>query len=284
MERAQTRGMAGRHPGGGRGLCALLAGMLLITTAPAENIGVNFVGGEIFNLTPLGQNEVAEVVTQQFWNNATSGSGSMSLQGDGGGTIAVYHSGLSVTWAAGSGTSQTSITDAGGNSRMMKGFLDGLYSPLANVVPITVTVSNVPASMQSAVYVVIVYFDSANGGYDAVDKITLGAPTYGTNSIYGLDKANVDILPAAPSLAGPWSDATNPMTVPSWLKPTCNSIAFGNNRTRTSGQANICHVAGTITSNCPLSFADVASTGKSRLAGPWVTWPLGSNVEPWQWQ
>ena len=42
--------------------------------------------------------------------------------------------------------------------------------------------------------------------------------------------------------------------------------------------------ATTFTSKWPRASVEVVSTGRSRVAGPWVTWPAGSKVEPWQGQ
>jgi hypothetical protein len=40
------------------------------------------------------------------------------------------------------------------------------------------------------------------------------------------------------------------------------------------------YLAGTLTINWPCAFVSIRSVGKSRRAGPSVTWPVGSNVEP----
>ncbi len=43
-------------------------------------------------------------------------------------------------------------------------------------------------------------------------------------------------------------------------------------------------MAPSFTSKSPFSFVMTASSGKLRRAGPLVTLPSGSNVEPWQGQ
>jgi len=47
-----------------------------------------------------------------------------------------------------------------------------------------------------------------------------------------------------------------------------------------SWQRGMYYMAGTVTNNCPSAFMTDESLGRSRLAGPDVTFPLGSNVEP----
>ena len=172
-------------------------------------IGVNFVGGAyLFGGTPMGAHEEAGFVLQQFWNNAAGGSGSMSLEGDSVGSdshaIAIYYSGLKLTWAAGSGYGQTPIVDAGGNSRMMKGYLLGFAPTTGSPGPgITITVVNVPSAVinTNSGYAVIVYFDGDNGTDDNVQKITITAASYGTRSIYARDKAGVNFSGAFKQVA-----------------------------------------------------------------------------------
>jgi hypothetical protein len=44
------------------------------------------------------------------------------------------------------------------------------------------------------------------------------------------------------------------------------------------------HAAGTVTIRSPATLILNGNTGRSRLAGPWVTFPSGANVEPWHLQ
>src|SRR5690242_13612337 len=106
-------------------LAAFLSCLAFDPAVHADNIGVNFVGGSFLGgiPQPLGATEVAGYVPQKFWNNGSSFSGTVSLYGDAGAGIAVDYSGCAATWAAGIETWATKITDTGGDTRLMKGYL-----------------------------------------------------------------------------------------------------------------------------------------------------------------
>ncbi len=155
----------------------------------ADRIGVNFVGGSIFNGTPMGATELAGFIPQQNWNNAVGASGSLSPEGDDGGSIPTYYSGFNLTWNA-LNIGSTAIADTPGNNRLMKGFL--LTLGVTTPGQVTVTVSGVPSHFVASGYAVIAYFDDWNTSGDQVEALTLNAPAYGTRTIYGLDPSGVD--------------------------------------------------------------------------------------------
>lgn len=177
----------------GRGLLLAVIGSLelLRFSAHADAVGINFVGGSTVNgmPAPLGKDETAGFVPQRFWNNAPDAAGSLSPQGDGGGGLAVTYSGFNVTWSDNFGIRSTPIADTGGNSRLMKGYLNADDTPSGRI---TVTVSGVPAAFTRDGYAVIVYCDGDNRSANRVGKFTLVATNYGTKTIYVLDKADVD--------------------------------------------------------------------------------------------
>ncbi len=120
------------------------------TSASTSNsIGIDFVGMG----TPMGSAEVAGVVPESNWNNANGAKSSSPL--------ALVDSTGAATAATVSWTSDDvwdeSITDAPGNVRMMKGYLDNGQTDTS-----TVTVSGLPSS--SGGYTVYVYADGSTSG------------------------------------------------------------------------------------------------------------------------
>lgn len=172
------------------GLLAI-SGLLLPALARADKVGINFIGGSTVNGMPgpLASDEVAGWIPQKFWNNASDASGSLNPEGDADAGIAVFYSGFSASWADAYGIRSTPVSDAGGNSRLMKGYLNSDDTPTGSIV---VTITNVPGVFTSAGYAVVVYFDGDNGGAARVSKFTLSAPNFGQQTLYGLDKANTD--------------------------------------------------------------------------------------------
>ncbi|MHB8520245.1 MAG: Ig-like domain-containing protein [Limisphaerales bacterium] len=171
---------------------ALGMALLLAGNVHADKIGINFVGGSTVNGMPqaLGSSEVAGFVPQQFWNNAAASSGTIAPEGDGGGGgFSVFYSGFHLTWSDVYGIRSTPIVESPGNARLMKGYLntDNTSSGAA-----TVTVTGVPPKLTANGYAVILYFDGDNKTFDRVSQFTLTAPVFGTRTLYGLDKANVD--------------------------------------------------------------------------------------------
>ncbi|MEY4488317.1 MAG: hypothetical protein RIQ79_825 [Verrucomicrobiota bacterium] len=129
-------------------------------------IGINFRGGSTGNGTPatLGTAELAGVVASTNWNNASGASGSLlSLLERSGGTTTA-----GVSWVANNIWS-ISITDAGGNSRLMKGYLDTSATSTT-----TVTVTGLPAAITANGYDVYVYCDGDNGTSTKTGRYSIG--------------------------------------------------------------------------------------------------------------
>lgn len=159
--------------------------------AQGEAVGVNFVGGSTVNgmPQPLGSQEVAGFVPQRFWNNAHGAAGTINPKGDGGGETALIYPGFTVTWTDNFGIRSTPIADAGGNSRLLKGYLNCDDTVSGKIV---VTVNGVPASLVNSGYAVIVYCDGDNQDANRVGKFTLIATDYGTKTVFALDRAQTN--------------------------------------------------------------------------------------------
>src|SRR5271168_1296246 len=116
-------------------------------SGPNKGISVNFVGGDV----PMQTAEFAGVIPKGSWNNATgaSSSSALSLVDETGAATSA-----TVTWKS-DNVWQQPITDAPGNVRMMKGYLDN-----GNQGTSTVTVSGLPADPSG--YSVYVYAQGAS--------------------------------------------------------------------------------------------------------------------------
>jgi hypothetical protein len=143
------------------------------------SISIDFQGGSASNGTPalMGPSEVAGYFPASNWNNAAGASGAASSLVQSNGTA----SSASVTWVANNVWS-TSITDAAGNYRMMKGYLDTTSSSTT-----TVTVSGLPAALASAGYSIYVYRDGDNG-----TSAHSGSYKIGGTTISATDSANTN--------------------------------------------------------------------------------------------
>lgn len=155
---------------------ATTANLVVSSSSAPKAIGINFVGRG----TTMAASESAGVIAKTNWNNAAGVSGSgLSLHDETG-----LAGGASLTWSCNNVWS-TSITDAAGNFRMMKGYLD-----TANTSVTTVTVSGL-ASHKTG-YTVYVYLDGDNGSATrkAVYKIAGAGIT--TTTINATDAANAN--------------------------------------------------------------------------------------------
>jgi hypothetical protein len=112
-------------------------------------ISVNFVGT---NTTAMAAAEAAGVVATSHWNSASGASRStpLALVDDAG-----TKTSATIVWSA-NGIWMTPITDAAGNRRMMKGYLD-----TSSTSSTTLTV----AGLASATYDLYVYADGDNKSY-----------------------------------------------------------------------------------------------------------------------
>src|SRR5437667_3276844 len=157
----------------------------------ADSIGINFVGGSTVNgmPAPLGANETAGFVPQQFWNNAPGASGTIALQGDAGASLPAFYPDFSAMWSSAFGIRSTPITETSANSRLMKGYLNSDDTLSGKIM---VTISDIPPGFTAGGYAVIVYFDGDNRSANRVGRYTARALNYGSRTIYGLDGSNVD--------------------------------------------------------------------------------------------
>ena len=135
--------------------------------APARAVSIDFVGNDV----PMGPAESAGVIAKANWNNATNDSSAAPFSlVDETGTV----DGATVTWKS-DNTWSTTIADAPGNARMMKGYLD---TGAGN--PTTVNVSSLPVS--STGYDIYVYSDGDNGFNTRAGTYTISGPGITTSS------------------------------------------------------------------------------------------------------
>ena len=137
---------------------------------PSNIISLNFVGGSSANGTPasMGTTESAGVVKVTNWNNLTGNAGTKgSLISSGGSAVAG-----SVSWSA-NATGSQNITEAAGDRRMMKGFVN-----TANTGSTTVTISGLGAPYSTNGYDVYVYADGDNGTATRSGTYRIGTRSY----------------------------------------------------------------------------------------------------------
>ncbi|HVT27631.1 MAG TPA: polysaccharide lyase 8 family protein [Lacipirellulaceae bacterium] len=148
-------------------------------TTATPSIGVNFHGGGSTNGTPalMGSADEAGILSDANWNNASGGSGNATglLQSDGTSSTAAVAWSAHATWS-------TPVTDAAGNNRMMKGYLD-----TSDTSTTTVTVSNLPSTYTATGYDVYVYCDGDNATVSRIGNYTIG-----TTTITATDSPNTD--------------------------------------------------------------------------------------------
>jgi PQQ-like domain len=151
-------------------------GSLSAATTVFGAIGINFVGGEP---NALGASETAGVVPQTHWNNAigSARTSPLALVDQAGAAT-----GASATWNAG-GTWMTPITDAAGNRRMMKGYLD---TSSTSTTMISVT------GLPPRTYDVYVYVDGDNKSYDRTGAYTISGSGITPTTIELTDAANTN--------------------------------------------------------------------------------------------
>lgn len=139
-------------------------------------IGVNFVGSSTMQ---MGAAESAGVIAKSNWNNAVGATRTtlLDLVDETG-----VKSGATITWAS-NNTWSTPITDAAGNRRMMKGYLD-----TSSTSTTTVTV----AGLVPYTYDVYVYVDGDNRIYDHSAAYTISGAGISTTTVALTDPANTD--------------------------------------------------------------------------------------------
>lgn len=141
----------------------------------ALSVGINFVGKESLSSSNMGSAETAGAEPQAFWNNAKSGSGSLSSLLDSAGRLTA----VSVTWR-GDGW-YLPVPNDPGNRRLMRGYIQNLGTD-----PATVTLAGLD-TVFGGTYTVLVYFDGTNGGTAWAADYRVGAVT-----LRGTDPAKTD--------------------------------------------------------------------------------------------
>ncbi len=140
-------------------------------------ISIDFVGEDV----AMASTEVAGVVAEPNWNNASGASSSSPLalvNATGTATTAT------VAWTS-NNVWETPITDQPGNARMMKGYLDTSSSSTT-----TVSVTGLPANAGG--YQVYVYADGDNGSATRTGIYTLSGAGITTTTIDLTDTANTN--------------------------------------------------------------------------------------------
>jgi hypothetical protein len=148
--------------------------------SPSPNpttISIDFVGVD----TPMQPSEVAGIVAKANWNSASGAASSqpLALHDENGNTTAA-----AITWSS-DNTWRTPITDAPGNARMMKGYLDTGKGDAS-----VVTVTGLPVS--STGYNVYVYIDGDNPGATRTGSYQISGSGITTTSISATDPASTN--------------------------------------------------------------------------------------------
>jgi len=147
------------------------------TSGSGNPISIDFVGEDV----AMASTEVAGVVVEANWNDATGAISTSSLallDSTGAATTAT------VTWNS-ADIWETPITDAPGNARMMKGYLD-----TGSNTTTTVTVAGLPT--HAAGYKVYVYADGDNGSASRTGIYTISGTGITTTTIDLIDAANTN--------------------------------------------------------------------------------------------
>ncbi|MGB8540665.1 MAG: hypothetical protein WCD49_03410 [Candidatus Acidiferrales bacterium] len=140
-------------------------------------ISIDFVGEDV----AMAPTEVAGVVAEPNWNNASgvSSSSPLALVDDTGTATTA-----TATWSS-NDVWETPITDQQGNARMMKGYLDTASNSTT-----TVTVAGLPASTGG--YQVYVYADGDNGSATRTGIYTISGAGITTTTVDLTDAANTN--------------------------------------------------------------------------------------------
>ena len=144
-------------------------------SAGSVTIGINFVGNESLSESVMAPAERAGVVPQEYWNNATGGTGTLSALVDETGAA----TGAGVQWR--SRPEYLAIQNTPGDNRLMRGRVARLLDD-----PLAVTVSGLDTVWPGRPYDVLVYFDSWNSTADIA-----GTYTIGNRVLVGTDPAGV---------------------------------------------------------------------------------------------
>jgi alpha-galactosidase len=146
----------------------------------ANPISINFSASG----TAMGSSEVAGVVSETNWNNASGAIvvKAMPLKDVTGGP-----SGATVEWLAKSTSINNNISDTAGSKRMMRTLLD---ISNANFDTATVMVNGLSANPNG--WNVYVYFDGGNGTETREGSYVISGPGITTTTVFGIDAASTD--------------------------------------------------------------------------------------------
>ncbi|GEM_PF-612178 len=190
---------------------------LNVTTASsggAKVISIQFVGAGV----AMTASEVAGVVPEPNWNAAKGGTPSVPMPlVDSTGSS----SGASVSWTS-DNLFSLPITDAPGNVRMMRGYLDDM-----NGNPTTVNVSGLPSNANG--YNIYLYADGSNGSATRTGSYKISGTGITTSTITLTDSANTNF-------SGTFTQASN--SAGNYLIFTIPSAATGFTITATPGAAS----------------------------------------------
>ncbi|MGC1606027.1 MAG: galactose oxidase-like domain-containing protein [Candidatus Acidiferrum sp.] len=177
--------------------------ILDVTTAGSSSgvISIDFVGTDV----PMASTEVAGVVAESNWNDATGASSSnpLALVNASGNST-----GATVSWTS-DDVWEESITDAPGNVRMMKGYLDN-----GNEDTSTLTVSGLPSDPNG--YKIYVYADGAISSGSDTGIYQVSGTGITTSSVTLTYKAN---------FAGTFTQATASSPVGNYLILTIPNVS-----------------------------------------------------------
>jgi hypothetical protein len=177
--------------------------ILNVTTAGSSTnvISIDFVGADV----PMAASEVAGVVAKSNWNAATGASSAVPL-------ALVDETGtptnVSVSWTSDDVWEQ-SITDAPGNVRMMKGYLDNGFADTT-----TVTVTGLPSDPNG--FKVYVYADGSISSGSDTGIYQVSGPGITTSSVTLTYKSN---------FSGTFTQATASSPVGNYLVLTIPNVS-----------------------------------------------------------
>ena len=170
------------------GVCAF-ACAIGATAVHGQVISVDFYGGGGGGTpvvsTAMGPTETAGAVPASNWNSFT-GNVQATPQALISSTGAA--TGATVAWTS-NNTWNTPIGQGTGDVKMMKGYLDSSDTSVT-----TVTVANLPASLTSQPYSLILYFDGDNGGNNRVGQYSISGATTGNATYWARDAANTNFV------------------------------------------------------------------------------------------
>jgi len=188
-----------RHPSVVKAaLGAAVACFGLSVAASAQSVGVNFVGGGGPNPgSSLAPTDIAGVVPQAHFNNATGASGTLSglLDSSGNNSGATLTFSSPNTWSSGTSTATP-------NGALLNGYIDSGGSAATGA---TVTVTNVPFKA----YDLIVYFNTDNTGSARVgdyEVVTPGGTL--TQQVSYINSSSLILAPPYPDNSVPTTATT----------------------------------------------------------------------------